>query len=73
MMEAASEMSTTASGSKGKKFGYLPIPPVECTEHWEEIKHILIEASPASLFEFHKLIHTVMKERNIPIPVIDGK
>ena len=67
-MEAAS-----ASAMSTKKFGYLPIPPVENKEHWDEVKQILLEAEPAALYEFHKVVHNIMKERNIEVPVIDGK
>ena len=67
-MEAAS-----ASAMSTKKFGYLPIPPVENKEHWDEVKQILLEAEPTALYKLHMVIHNTMKERNIAIPVIDGK
>ena len=55
------------------RYGYLPIPAIDCKEEWSEIKQILVEAEPVGLTELHKLIHSVMKERNIPVPTIDGK
>ena len=73
--------ATTASATTGKtvqdrrksRIGYLPIPPVGNEEDWNEIKQILMEAEPAGLTVLHQLIHSVMKEKNIPIPIIDGK
>ena len=40
---------------------------------WEEIEELLMEASADGLTKLHKLVHSVMKQRNLEIPIIDGK
>ena len=67
-----SEKATSKKGERDK-FGYLPIPAIEATDHWEEIEELLMEASADGLTKLHKLVHSVMKQRNLEIPIIGGK